>query len=112
MAKTYTWEIKALDVHKEKHSLEDVVYQIHYRYKCVSDDDLDENNNPYIASVPGSLDIGEPDSENYIEFDDLKESDVKAWLNEGLNVEELKTALSNEIDEMVTPTMERKNTPW
>ncbi|QDP52685.1 MAG: hypothetical protein GOVbin3171_46 [Prokaryotic dsDNA virus sp.] len=112
MAKTYTWEIKSLDVYKEKNSLKDVVYQIHYMYKCVSNDEFDENNNPYEASLIGSLLTGEPDSENYIEFDDLKSSDVKSWLIEALNVEEFKISLSNEINEMVTPTKERKNVPW
>ena len=44
------------------------------------------------------------DKDNFIEYDELKKSDVTKWLEAGLDVDSMKTNLSGQIDKLENPT--------
>ena len=46
----------------------------------------------------------EYDKDNFIEYDDLKESDVINWLESGLDVDSMKQNLSDQLSVLANPT--------
>lgn len=111
MANTYSWAINKLDVHPTEDTLTDVVYNVHYTYTATSSQ-TDPDGNNYTADVIGTTMVGEPDPDNYTEFNDLVKSDVVGWIELELDVDSLQNSLDSIITEKITPTSEAKNVPW
>ena len=101
MAITYTWEFPQLDCYLSKDAKTNVVYTVHWRLHGVEG----ANN----AEVYGSESIDTSDLSNFIEFNNLTESDVEGWIND---VTSLKNNIANSIEEQKTPTTTEKAPPW
>lgn len=111
MANTYSWAIKSFDVRPTQGSLTDVVYNIHWSYKAISDQ-TDENGEAYNATSIGTHSITDADPENFTSFSDLTQSVVEGWLEQDINMNSMKSYLDAVIDEKITPTSKAKNVPW
>ena len=107
MAKKYTWKINALDAHVEHESKNDVVYIVHWGYQCSET----VSGKEYIKENIGTHSV-DFDSENFIEYSDLKESDVIGWLESGLDVDAMKSSLASQLDLEVTPVMKTFRDPF
>jgi len=70
MANTYSWNCRTVDCYPTFDEQSDVVYNVHWRLTATSDQ-VDSNDNPYVASVYGTQAISTDDIENFIPFADL-----------------------------------------
>jgi hypothetical protein len=110
MAINYTWDCKTVDV-KTIDGNQDTVFNVHWRLTGTDDVNNDAEGNPQTATVYGSQELDTSDLSNFTAFADLTVSDVQGWVESALGedkVTELKTNVSNQIAELVTPTQETK----
>ena len=91
----YKWVINALDAKIKEDSKDNVIYNIHWGYYA------DQSDNS--VSMIGTYSV-EYDKDNFIEYDDLKESDVINWLESGLDVDSMKQNLSDQLSVLANPT--------
>lgn len=91
MANTYKWIINALDAKISHDSKDNVINTIHWGYSAVDNDDATK-----VASSIGTHSV-EYDKDNFTEYASIKESDVIAWLEAGLDVASMKTSLDAQI---------------
>ena len=103
MAINYTWDCKTVDV-KTIDGNEDTVFNVHWR--LIGEDDA--NN---ISGVYGTQTLDTSDLSGFTAFSDLTNNQVTAWVESAMGedkVTEYKSAISNQIAELVTPTQETK----
>lgn len=106
MANTYSWNCRTVDCYPTFDEQSDVVYNVHWRLTATSDQ-VDSNDNPYVASVYGTQAISTDDIENFIPFADLTNTTVTGWVEDIWGedkVAEMKTNLDNNIDDQINPT--------
>lgn len=101
---TYKWTISAFDCKAILEDLTDVVYNVHWRYEATKND--------IVVSTYGVLILENPNKDNFIALNDLKETDVIGWLESKLDVNELNTNLENEINLIENPTEVKINNPF
>jgi hypothetical protein len=101
--KIYSWNINALETNLTHEGKNDVIFTIHWTYVCTEGDLSVSNVGTYSPIF---------DSENFIEFEDVKKENVISWLEENLNIEELKLNLNKQIGELKTPTTKSYNNPF
>ena len=101
---TYKWTISAFDCKAILEDLTDVVYNVHWRYEATKND--------IIVSTYGVLILENPNKDNFIALNDLKETDVIGWLESKLDVNELNKSLENEINLIENPTEVKINNPF
>jgi len=111
MTNTYNWIISAMDRYPTQDSLTGVIHTIHWRVSAVSDQ-MGEDGNPYTADTYGACSLGEPEAENYIEYEDLTQSTVEGWLESILDVAEIQSNLDSKIDQLINPTNLTDSPPW
>ena len=114
MAINYTWDCKTVDV-KTIDGNEDTVFNVHWRLNAEDDantvKDMQGDDIPATASVYGTQSLDTSDLSDFTAFSDLTESIVQGWIEESMGedkVTELKSNLSNQIAQLVTPTQETK----
>ena len=106
MANTYSWNCRTVDCYPTFDEQSDVVYNVHWRLTATSDQ-VDSNDNPYVASVYGTQTISTDDIENFIPFADLTNTIVSGWVEDIWGedkVAETKTNLDNNINDQINPT--------
>ena len=106
MANTYSWNCRTVDCYPTFDEQSDVVYNVHWRLTATSDQ-VDSNDNPYVASVYGTQAISTDDIENFIPFADLTNTIVTGWVEDIWGedkVAETKTNLDNNIESQINPT--------
>lgn len=101
---TYKWTISAFDCKAILEDLTDVVYNVHWRYEATKKD--------IVVSTYGVLILENPNKDNFIALNDLKETDVIGWLESKLDVNELNKNLENEINLIEKPTEVKINNPF
>jgi tRNA(His) 5'-end guanylyltransferase len=101
---TYKWTISAFDCKAVLEDLTDVVCNVHWRYEATKND--------IVVSTYGVLILENPNKDNFIALNDLKETDVIGWLESKLDVNELNTNLENEINLIEKPTEVKINSPF
>lgn len=101
---TYKWTISAFDCKAILEDLTDVVCNVHWRYEATKND--------IVVSTYGVLILENPNKDNFIALNDLKETDVIGWLESKLDVNELNTNLENEINLIEKPTEVKINNPF
>lgn len=106
MANTYNLEILRLEVKLLENELENVVFQSHWRYTGISEDEQ------YTEQVVGTTGISAPDPDNFVPFEDLTESQVVSWVESAVDFEPLKENLDAVLLEKQQPTIEVKDVPW
>ena len=91
----YSWVVNALDARVEHDKNSNVIYNIHWGYYA--------NKGDISVSMIGTMSV-EYDKDNFIEYNDLKKSDVVGWLESKLDVDSMKTNLADQISQLENPT--------
>ncbi len=107
MAIGYTWDVSTCDTYPSKSGKSNVVHNVHWRLTGTDDTNNDSDGNPQTATVYGSQSVSTDDLSSFINWSDLKASDVQGWVEAGLGSDEvtaMKASLDAQIAEKVTPT--------
>lgn len=107
MANTYNWIISALDAKIKDDNLENVIYNIHWRYYA-SNGEVE----PITATRIGVLNVKYKEGNPFIPYDDLTKNEVIAWLDAGLDVDNLKIQLDKDIELQKNPINETLYPDW
>lgn len=107
MAINYTWSINTLEAKIHEDSLDNVVFNVHYKYLGV-----DDVNEKYAISQMGILSVEYKVGEPFTPYEDLTESQVLGWLESGINIQEMQDAISKEIELLKNPVNENLLPPW
>jgi len=107
MANTYSWIISALDAKIKDDNLENVIYNIHWRYYA-SNGEVE----PITATRIGVLNVKYKEGNPFIPYDDLTKNEVIAWLDAGLDVDNLKIQLDKDIELQKNPINETLYPDW
>jgi hypothetical protein len=106
MATTYEWNCKTVDVHPQENEELNVVYNVHWIVKGVSEE-LDSEGNPYTATSIGTKIVPlDPESE-FIPFEELTNEIVVGWVKEAMgeeSVSELEASIDSRINKLINPT--------
>ena len=106
MANSYNWNISQLDAKISEGDKSNVIYNIHWRYNAI------DESGDYNASMYGTHSVSYVEGEPFIEYADLSKDDVVGWLEEGMNVEEMKSDLDAQIDAKKNPVDEYLVPNW
>ena len=107
MAISYTWDVSTCDTYPSKSGKSNVVHNVHWRLTGSDSSTKDADGNPQTATVYGSQSVSTDDLSSFINWSDLKASDVQGWVEAGLGSDEvtaLKANVDAQIAEKVTPT--------
>ena len=101
---TYNWLISQLDTAPQEGNLNDVVKTIHWRYVG---EDAD-----YRAEVYSTYACPSPSETDFTAYPDLTEADVIGWLEDGIDVESLKSNIDAQIENQKNPPIVNLGLPW
>jgi len=104
MANTYSFKINAVDVHTAVGDLQKVIYNVHWSYFAE-----DENGNK--GSIIGVQSMEEPNSENFIAFESLVQSDIISWIEPLMDLEQMKLRVDSIVSEIAAPTRQTLQVP-
>jgi hypothetical protein len=107
MAITYKWTINALDAKISHDGKTNVVDTIHWGYSASEDHEAGVHE---VSSI-GTYSV-EYDKDSFIEYDKIKESDVIGWLEDGLDVDAMKSSLDAQIALLKTPVNKTFHNPF
>ena len=85
---SYSWVINGFDAKINHDSKDNVIYAIHWSYNA--------NKGDHNANMIGSDQV-EYNADSFIEYKDLKKSDVIGWLEAKLDVAKMQKSLSDQI---------------
>ncbi len=106
MATTYEWNCKTVDVHPQENEESNVVYNVHWIVKGVSEE-LDPEGNAYTATSIGTQTVPlDPESE-FIPFEELTNEVVVEWVKAAMGeekVSELEASIDSQINSLINPT--------
>jgi hypothetical protein len=108
MANTKKWVIAALDCKPSVDTMTDVVAVVHWRKQATEV----VGDKTYTADMYGACQVGLPDAETFISFEDLTEEEVITWLEATLDVAAIDSALDAQIDTQKNPPVVTKKAPW
>ena len=106
MATTYEWNCKTVDVHPQENEESNVVYNVHWIVKGVSEE-LDSEGDPYTASSIGTQIVPSDADGTFIPFEDLTNEIVTGWVKESMGEEtvtELEISINAQINSLINPT--------
>tara|TARA_R100000278_G_scaffold120547_1_gene103069 strand:+ start:465 stop:794 length:330 start_codon:yes stop_codon:yes gene_type:complete len=108
MANTYDWKINQLDAKIKQDGKDNVIYTVHWSYIAKDDSEPDK----YMASSIGAISVEYKDGDPFIEYADLKKSDVVGWLEADIDVDAMKLNLDNQIALQKNPVDEYLHPDW
>lgn len=94
----FKWTISALDCEVSKNGLNNVVQRIHWNLSGINEKSIS-------AEVYGVQILGDPNIENFKDFDSLEKQDVINWLNATMDVAVLEENIAQQIILIENPTM-------
>jgi hypothetical protein len=106
MATTYEWNCKTVDVHPRENEESNVVYNVHWIVKGISEE-LDSEGNPYTVSSIGTQAVPSNADGTFIPFEDLTNEIVTEWVKESMGeetVSELEISIDDQISSLINPT--------
>ena len=71
MAINYSWDVSTCDVYPTKDGKSDVVYKVHWRLKATDDVNNDEDGNPIVEQVYGTIGIDTSDLSSFTAWSNL-----------------------------------------
>jgi hypothetical protein len=107
MADTFAWNIAQL----QRKLSDGAVYTAHWTVNATR---TVEDGDDLIAGSYGSVGFGDPDPDNFIEYDELTKEEVVQWVQDALGEEQVETievGLSIQLDNAETPT-DASGIPW
>ena len=115
MAITYTWVVDSMDTAPSKDGLTDVVQTVHWRANAEETVSVEgQDDKIYTATVYGSVGVGDPTPDTFVDYANLTEADVLAWVWD--SSEDFKTDqeanLASQIEDQKNPKIETLPNPW
>lgn len=106
MSMTYTWNFGPLECVPSLDGLSNVVKVVHWRY--IGTDGV------YSENRYGSVGLDNPETESFVQFEDLTESDIISWITPKLpvSIEEMQQGIQSSIENQKNPPIVSKNPPW
>ena len=105
MSTAYNWKINRLDYKTEQNSLQKVIKVVHWQYTA--------NNGVIEIAHYGFVPVSTPDAENFTQFENLTEEQVKSWIEPQLNHWAIKKGLDDElIRAQEAPDAKTIEMPW
>ena len=110
MATEYGYTIGMLTCYIDKDNMQDLVYNASYTYwaKTPTTNSGQATGNEIQVAINGSINLTEPNLENYIPFDSLTDKIVWGWIEPQLDIEQIKLTLDKQIDDIKHPVTEIK----
>ena len=102
---TYDWNCRTVDAYPSVGGLKDVVYNVHWRVKGLSEE-LDIHENPYQATNIGTQTLNTEDITDFIPVDELTNDQVIKWVKLAMGeevVSRVEENIKNQIDNLITP---------
>ena len=103
---TYNWNCRTVDVYPTDETYTDVVYNVHWIVTGTSDQ-LDPQDNPYMATNIGTQTLNTSDITDFIPFEDLTNEEVVACTQSAMGEEQvaaIETGIESQIQSLITPT--------
>ncbi len=101
----YDWEVLSLYTASEENGLGDVVKRATWRYQA--------KDGSYVADVYKDTYFDLPDPEKYQHYNNLNPDVVVGWIEEKIDIDELKAELNTKLDEIKNPArVVEKTRPW
>jgi hypothetical protein len=107
MSLVYTWQFPQLDVVFDEDGMQDVVKTINWV--------LNAQDGEYTTYCYGSVNVGKPDPQSFVPYQQLSEAEVQAWTEQALGadqVDKLKSMLAVEIENKKAPKSGPLPPPW
>ena len=108
MANSYDWKINQLDAKINQDGKDNVIYTVHWSYIAKDDSEPDK----FMASSIGTISVKYISGDPFIEYADLKKSDVVGWLDAGIDVDSMKANLDSQIALQKNPVDEYLHPDW
>ena len=102
---TYKWIFSAFDCKVSEDGMQNVITTVHWRYNGTNEDGVS-------AEVYGAQAVGTPTPEAFIPYPELSEEQVIEWMEDIINVEEMKANIDSQIDAIVNPVNVTLQAPW
>ena len=103
---TYDWNCRTVEARPLEEGKTDVIYNVHWIVKGVSDK-IDSEGNPYSATDIGTQIVTWNPEGTFIPFEDLTNEIVTNWTKSAMGQEELdyiEENIESEINSMIKPT--------
>ena len=110
MAITYKWDIPQMNAHIQADGQDNVIYTVHYRYSGSEESGGEIYSSTNIGTQSYKYVAGEP----FVPYENTEafEAIVIGWLEGSLNVEEMQTSISENIQSQITPVNEDLYFTW
>ena len=100
---TYTWDCKTVDILMSHNDLNDVVYNVHWRYR------LSFSDSELFAEIIGtqSLSLDDIDADAFMPLSQLTNEVLASWVESAIGEEEIlrmQSSLKGVLTEQLTPT--------
>ena len=110
MAITYKWDIPQMNAHIEQAGKSNVIYVVHFRYSGSEEVD----GITYYDTFIGTQSYQYEEGDDFVPYENTEafEAVVIGWLEGSLNVEEMQTSISENIQSQITPVNEDLYFTW
>lgn len=95
---TYDWVISTMDCIVNENGLNNIVEGVHWRFYGNLDDEKKTG-----GEIFGYQKISEPNLESFTPYEELTKETVVSWLENVINVDEMKTKIELMINDKITP---------
>ena len=110
MATTYKWAINQMNTHIQAEGQDNVIFTVHWSYS--GSEEINEQT--YQASMIGAQSFTYVEGGPFTPYSDTEEFEntVIGWLEGAIDVESMKTNISDQIQTQVTPVTQDKYFTW
>lgn len=92
----YNWIIESVERQLVLNELQDVIKFINWRYIGIDENEIS-------LQINGCVSVPEPNKDNFTIYSDLTKEDIIVWLENILDVEDLKITIENQIQLIKNP---------
>ena len=110
MAITYKWNIPAMNAFIQAEGEENVIHTVHYKYTGFKDVNGETYSSTDIGTQSYTYEAGTPFTP--YENSEAFEAVVIRWLEDSLNMEEIKATIAADIESKITPVIENLYFTW
>lgn len=104
----YEWVISQMETKPSEDNLTDVVVIVHWRRNASTT----VNEKFYLADSYGTYSCPLPTGEGFTPYEDLTKVQVEGWLDAGLEVDKIDSALVSTLENMIDPPVIVLPLPW
>lgn len=106
----WVWDANSLGSIPNKDGKKDYVVELHWRYRGILPNE-DPNKNIIVDDYGVQNFLVEDNNSNYIPFEQLNEEIIVKWLEPYVNIDEIESKISNEINNKINPPIIYSNLP-